>query len=131
MPHCIGEQVYFGVGFVYIEVPWNGEVAINMHLIAVFDDAQVVQVNPVWLAFFVEQRYHLLQQIGVGFIHNAGYAFAYNTNAGKDDEQAKQQCHGTIHPLPLGKHEEQQTRHQSCGGIGITLQVFAGGYNGQ
>jgi hypothetical protein len=58
--------------FLYIEIPGNGQVAVDVEQAAVLDDPEVVQVDPVLAAMYVDIADQILKELEVGFVHDAG-----------------------------------------------------------
>jgi hypothetical protein len=48
-----GQGINFFVRFMHIQIPGNGQVAIQMYPAAIFYDPQVMQVNPVLPAVLI------------------------------------------------------------------------------
>jgi hypothetical protein len=66
------QSLYLYMRLSYIQVPGNGKMAIDMQEAAVFYHPQVVQVHPVFAAAVIKHFYKTLEQLDIGFIHDAG-----------------------------------------------------------
>src|SRR5574338_685951 len=113
--------------FPYIEVPGYCKMAIHMQYIAVFNDTEIMQVNPVYAPVGIKQRYHSLQQYPVGFIHYTGNRASHYAVAGINNEERESCGYRTVYPLQAGKQYERQSCYNAQCRPCIALQVFTAG----
>ena len=64
------EGVDLGVGLEDVEVPGHGQMTVDVQPAAVFDHAEVVEVDPVVPAMGVQIRHHVLQQLHIRLVHD-------------------------------------------------------------
>src|SRR5690606_6697066 len=93
-----------------IEVPGQGDVAVEMQCAAVLDDPDIVQVNPVFAALAIQRLNHFLKEIPVAFIHDAGYGSANDFERHKEDDAGEEDRYYTVNPGDAGDIDKDQAQ---------------------
>jgi hypothetical protein len=90
------------MGFMHIEIPGHCQMAVDMKCTAVFDNPDIVNINPVLASIIIEGFDHSPEQILITLIHNPGHGGAHNAEARKKNHQAEDDCHRAVQPWVSG-----------------------------
>src|SRR5580765_6447532 len=92
------ELINFMMGFIYIQVPGNSKMAIDMQYASIFDYTQIVQVDPIHSPMLIHMANHFFQQINIRFIHNASNRGANDPITCANNDERKYDGHCAIYP---------------------------------
>lgn len=121
---------HFVVGFEDVEVPGHGEVAIDVEQAAVFDDAEVVEVDPILAPVMIHIIDHLLEQLQIGLVHDAGDAFTEDMITRIEYDPREDDGDEAVEPDQVGEPDRDEADDDANGGVGVGLEMFAPGGEG-
>ena len=102
-------------------------MAVNVEGVAVFDDAEVVYVNPVGGSFLVEDGYQVPDEGFVGFVEDTGQGSAYEFDARNNDDCAEDNRNQVVEGLPSAEVDEGKSDQESERAPAVGHQVSSTG----
>jgi len=92
--HEVCKRIHFVVRLEDVEIPGHRKMAVDVEEAAIFDDAKIMEIDPVLAAMFVDIADHFLQELQVGLVHDAGDAFAQDMIACIEDNACEDERDG-------------------------------------
>ena len=92
------QTINFPMRFMNIEIPRHRKVTIEVYGGAIFDNAEIVQINPVGSSVLIQRNNELLQQLFICLIHNTSNRTSNDFISCVNNDECKQQCQCAVYP---------------------------------
>ena len=95
----VHEFFRFLVGFLHVEIPGNGKMTIHMQHRSEFNNAEIMDIDPVRATVMIQEIYQFRQDFLISLVHDACDGLACDAISNEHDDEGHDMMGGESCPM--------------------------------